>query len=145
MQTIKIENFQHRGCPMFHVEHSGTLSNKLLNLSLTKKGSVNYKKCQCPSQHASIIYIIIEFLINMQVQGHHPHQWDPSSLQVLLSWGSTVVSFHSRQSFSVSFFHVSLGLPAPACQQSVSKQHVISDILKFMSHVAKTKPWRSTG
>ena len=34
-------------------------------------------------------------------------------LQVLLSWGSTVASFHSRQSFSVSFFHVSLGLPAP--------------------------------
>ena len=34
-------------------------------------------------------------------------------LQVLLSWGSTVVSFHSRQSFSVSFFHVCLGLPAP--------------------------------
>ena len=33
-------------------------------------------------------------------------------LQVLLSWGSTVVSFHSRQSLSVSFFHVSLGLPA---------------------------------
>ena len=34
-------------------------------------------------------------------------------LQVLLSWGSTVVSFHSGQSFSVSFFHVCLGLPAP--------------------------------
>ena len=34
-------------------------------------------------------------------------------LQVLLSCGSTVVSFHSRQSFSVSFFHVCLGLPAP--------------------------------
>ena len=34
-------------------------------------------------------------------------------LQVLLSWGSTVVSFHSRQSLSVSFFHVSLGLPGP--------------------------------
>ena len=34
-------------------------------------------------------------------------------LQGLLSCGSTVVSFHSQQSFSVSFFHVSLGLPAP--------------------------------
>ena len=34
-------------------------------------------------------------------------------LQVLLSWGSTVVSFHSRQSFSVSFFHVCWGLPVP--------------------------------
>ena len=34
-------------------------------------------------------------------------------LQVLLSWGSTVVSFHLQQSFSVSFFHVSLGLPVP--------------------------------
>ena len=22
-------------------------------------------------------YIIIRFLINMQVQGHHPNQWDP--------------------------------------------------------------------
>ena len=40
-------------------------------------------------------------------------------LLVLLSWGSTVVSFHSRQSFSVSFFNVSLGLPTPACLQSV--------------------------
>ena len=34
-------------------------------------------------------------------------------LLVLLSWGSTVVSFHSRQSLSVSFFHVSLGLLGP--------------------------------
>ena len=34
-------------------------------------------------------------------------------LQVLLSWGSTAVSFPSRQSFSVNFFHVCLGLPAP--------------------------------
>ena len=34
-------------------------------------------------------------------------------LQVLLSCGSTVVSFHSRQSFYVSFFLVCLGLPAP--------------------------------
>ena len=34
-------------------------------------------------------------------------------LQVLLSWGSTVLSFHSRQSFFVSFFHVNLGLRAP--------------------------------
>ena len=34
-------------------------------------------------------------------------------LQALLSWGSTVMSIHSWQSFSVSFFHVSLGLPAP--------------------------------
>ena len=33
-------------------------------------------------------------------------------LQVLFSWGSTVVKFHSRQSLSISFFHVSLGLPA---------------------------------
>ena len=34
-------------------------------------------------------------------------------LQLLLSWGSTVASFCSRQSFSNSFFHVSLGLPVP--------------------------------
>ena len=71
-----------------------------------------------------IIIIIIGFLINVQVQGHHPHPFPGNwlaariadltpDLQVLLSRGSTVVSFHSRQSFSVNFFHVCLGLPAP--------------------------------
>ena len=34
-------------------------------------------------------------------------------LQMLFSLGSTVMSFNSRQSFSVKFFHVSLGLPPP--------------------------------
>ena len=34
-------------------------------------------------------------------------------LQVIFSWGSTVVSLHSRQSFLVNFFHVILGLPGP--------------------------------
>ena len=68
---------------------------------------------------------LIGFLINMQVQGHHPHQLAPlpgnwlaariayltPDLQVLLSWGPTVLSFHPRQPFYVSFFHVSLSLP----------------------------------
>ena len=45
-------------------------------------------------------------------------------LQVLLSWGSTVVSFHSRQSFSVSFFHVCLGLPAP-CLPSICISYAV--------------------
>ena len=61
------------------------------------------------------------------MQGHHSHQWGPlpgnclaariadltPDLQVLLSWLSTGVSFHSQLSFSVSFFHVSLGLLGP--------------------------------
>ena len=45
-------------------------------------------------------------------------------LQVLLSWGSTVVSFHSWQSFSVSFFYVSLGLPTP-CLPSICISHAV--------------------
>ena len=76
----------------------------------------------------SSYHIIIIFLINAQVQGHHPlpgnwlaaHLADLTpDLQVLLSCGSTVMSFHARQSFSISFIHVSLGIPAPACHQSV--------------------------
>ena len=79
----------------------------------------------------SSYHIIIGFLINMQVRGHHPHQWAPfaariadltSDLQVLLSWGSTFV--HSRQSFSNSFFHVSLGLPVP-CLPSICISHAV--------------------
>ena len=50
-------------------------------------------------------------------------------LQVLLSWGSTVLIFHSWQSFSVSFFHVSLGLPAP-CLPSIC----------IISHAVLTAP-----
>ena len=38
-------------------------------------------------------------------------------LQVLFSWGSNVVSFHSQQQFSVGFFHVSLGLRSPTYHQ----------------------------
>ena len=34
-------------------------------------------------------------------------------LQVRLSWGLIAESFHSLQSFSVSYFHVILGLPGP--------------------------------
>ena len=35
------------------------------------------------------------------------------------------MSFHLWQSFSVSFFHVSLGLPAHACHQSVYVSHAV--------------------
>ena len=45
-------------------------------------------------------------------------------LYVLLSWGSTVMSFHSRQSLSVSSFQVSLGLPAP-CLPSIWISHAV--------------------
>ena len=45
-------------------------------------------------------------------------------LQVLLSRGSTLVSFYSRQSLSGSFFHVSLGLPAPRLP-SICISHVV--------------------
>ena len=58
-------------------------------------------------------------------------------LQVLLSCGSTVVSFHSWQSFSASFFHVRLGLPAPTCPQSVLSTHNICfgwEIKLFLIH-----------
>ena len=78
-----------------------------------------------PSWFNCHYHIFIRFLINMQMQGHHPHQWPPlpgnwlaariadlsPDLQMLLSWGSAVVSFHSRQSFSISFHHVILSLP----------------------------------
>ena len=73
-----------------------------------------------------IIIIIINngFLINMQVQGQHPHQWAPlpsswlaacmadltPDLQVCLSWGSIAES-HSLQSLSNSYFHDIFGLP----------------------------------
>ena len=40
-------------------------------------------------------------------------------LQVLLSWRPTVMSFYSEQSFSISFYHVSLDLLAPTCHQFV--------------------------
>ena len=64
-----------------------------------------------------MIIIIIGFLINVQVQGQHPHQWAPfqvagllhawqiSHLQICLSWGSIAETFHSLQSLSVSCFH----------------------------------------
>ena len=47
-------------------------------------------------------------------------------LHVLLSWGSTVVSFHSQQTFSVSFFHVSLGLPAPSLPSTCISHAVLT-------------------
>ena len=87
-----------------------------------------------------IIIIIIRFLINVQLQGHQciratmgplPGNWLAAriadltpDLQLFLSWGSTVVSFHSQQSFSVSFFQVSLGLPAPRLQ-SICISHAV--------------------
>ena len=64
------------------------------------------------------------FFINMQVYWYHPHQWVPSSCTQsrsrtrslgAISPGSTVVSFHLRQSFSANFFKVILGLPIYLC------------------------------
>ena len=63
-----------------------------------------------------IIIIIIRVLINMQVQGQHPHQWAPfpgswlaarmadliPGFQVCLSWGLIAESFHSLQSLPAS-------------------------------------------
>ena len=43
-------------------------------------------------------------------------------LQVRLSWGLIAESFHSLQSFSVSCFHVILGLPGPAFHQPVCQR-----------------------
>ena len=91
--------------PLKFCDRICTLRKKLYEDILTLLGRENH--------HNQI------FFINMQVQGHHPHQWAPfqvtaliadltPDLQVLLSLGSTVVSFHSRQFFPVSFFHVSL-------------------------------------
>ena len=47
---------------------------------------------------------------------------------MLFSWRSTVVTFHSQQSFSVSLFHVSLGLiaPPPTHTHTASNQSVIT-------------------
>ena len=45
-------------------------------------------------------------------------------LYVLLSCGSTVMSFHSRQSLSVSSFQDNLGLPAP-CLPSIWISHAV--------------------
>ena len=54
-------------------------------------------------------------------------------LQVLLSWGSTVVSFHSRQSVSVSFFHVCLGLPALPRLPSICISYAV--LIASLEHV----------
>ena len=80
-------------------------------------------------------FTIIRFLINLQVQGHHPHLWAPfqvaahigdlkPDLLVLLSRGLTVVSFHSWQLLPVNFSHVILGLPGP-CLPSTCISHAI--------------------
>ena len=90
-----------------------------------------------------IIIIIIRFLINMQVQGQHPHQWAPfqvagllhawqisPDLQVCLSWGSIAESFHSLRSLSVSCFHVILGLPGPRFPSTCRSKAVFTAPLK---------------
>ena len=51
-------------------------------------------------------------------------------LQVPLSWGSTVLSFHSWQSFSISFFHVSW-VPNHPC---------LPPICTCISHAVLTAP-----
>ena len=66
-------------------------------------------------------------------------------LQVLLSWGSTVVSFHSPQSFCISFFHVSFGLTL--ILKNIQKYHQnVQDILSGLICVqAVCKGLISTG
>ena len=62
---------------------------------------------------------VIRFLINVQVQGQHPHplprSWQLREWQISyqLSQYAYHESFHSLQSFSVSSFQVILGLPGP--------------------------------
>ena len=87
-----------------------------------------------------IIIIIIGFLINVQLQGQHPHQWAPfqiagllprmadltPDLQVRLSWGLIADSFHSLQSLSVSCFHVILGLPGPRFPSTCMSKAVLT-------------------
>ena len=74
-----------------------------------------------------VAVFIIGFLINVQVQGQHPHQWALFQETGLLHvWqishqisryvyheGRWPRAFHSLQFLSVSCFHVILGLPGP--------------------------------
>ena len=85
------------------------------------------------------------------MQGHHPVISGPLAdltpvLQVLLSGGSTVVSLHSRQSFSISFFHLSLGLPGPYLPSTCISHAVLTAPLEHStcpnqgSHLSLSKP-----
>ena len=81
-----------------------------------------------------IIIIIIRFLINVQIQGQHPHQWAPfqvaadltPDLKESLSWGWIAEGFHFLQSLSVSWFHVILGLPGPCFRSTCMSKAVLT-------------------
>ena len=92
-----------------------------------------------PSIHPS------DFLINVQVQWQHLHQWAPfqvcswlaarmadltPDLQICLSWGSIAKSFHSLQTLSVNCFHVVLGLTGPCFPSTCMSKAVLSAPLK---------------
>ena len=93
--------------------------------------------------HFIYMYIIIVFLINVQVQGQHPHQWAPFQIACLLhAWQIShqiskyvyhelmAKSFHSLQSLSVSCFHVILGLPGPRFPSTCMSKAVLTASLE---------------
>ena len=99
------------------------------------------------SQSDYLFIIVIGYLINVQVQGQHPHQWAPfqiagllhtwqisPDLQVCLSWGSIAESFHSLQSLSVSCFHVILGLSSPRFPSTCMSKAVLTAPLEHSTH-----------
>ena len=49
------------------------IGNRLAIIKIVKKSSM----CLCCLIFSYIYINIIGFLINVQVQGHHPHQWAP--------------------------------------------------------------------
>ena len=80
-------------------------------------------------------YRIIRFLINIKVQGQHPHPLPGSwlaaimayltqDLQVCLSWD------HSLQFLSVICFHVILGLPGPCFPSTCMSKAVLTASLE---------------
>ena len=86
------------------------------------------------SVQEDISYIIIRFLINMQVQGQHPHQWAPFQIAGLLhAWQIShqisryvYMRIDSRElPFSVSCFHVILGLPGPCFPSTCMSKAVL--------------------
>ena len=77
-----------------------------------------------------VIIIITGFIINMQLQGQHPHQWAPFQVACYMHGRSNtrspdvsimrsiVESFHSLRYLSVSCFHVILGPRFPSTYMS---------------------------
>ena len=77
---------------------------------------------------SNMVYIIIDrFLINMQVQGQHPHQRALFHIAGLLHvWQISHQIFHSLQSLSVSCFHVIFGLPGPRYPSTCRSKAVLN-------------------